>query len=407
MGVMRHLVSRRAELIALAALGSSALLALRGEWELALALGLGLGFLALVSWQAQGRLRVADDAREKAILLRATLESVDHGIALLDGERRLLAWNSRLATLLGVVPKAGMPVHEMIAQTPGWIGEAEEVRAARAGQPVRLERAMPLNESFLEVRGQPVEEGLYALTYTDIAERRAQERLTSDFISSVSHELRTPLTSIRGALGLILAAREALPARAADLATLANRNAERLLTLVDDLLDVEKIEAGRLEFTFDRVDLNGIAMEAAEVNHAYAQRREVTLTLGRPAMPVIVEADAGRLQQVMANLISNAAKFSPDGGIVTITVEASLGNAVVCVQDCGPGIPEAFRPRIFGKFAQAASGDRRQTGGSGLGLNISRAIVERHGGTIGFTSEPGNTCFRFTLPLVETASQAA
>nr|WP_246543424.1 ATP-binding protein [Novosphingobium profundi] len=358
-------------------------------------------------WQVEARASFASEARANAALLRATLDNVDHGIALIDAEGGLLAWNARLASLLGVIPEPGMPIHAMIEQAPGWAGELEEVRAVRSRNPLRLERALPLSERFVEVRGAPVEDGLYALTYTDITERRAQERLTSDFISSVSHELRTPLTSIRGALGLMQAAGEELPPRVASLAALAGRNAERLLTLVNDLLDVEKIESGRLDFDFAPVDLNAIALEAAEVNAAYAQRRGVTLTLGREVRPVMVRADAGRLQQVMANLISNAAKFSPQGGIVTITVELRLGEALITVHDHGEGVPEAFRSRIFGKFAQAASGDQRQTGGSGLGLNISRAIVERHGGTIGFTSEPGNTSFRVVLPIMAAASQAA
>ncbi|MBT0668015.1 PAS-domain containing protein [Novosphingobium profundi] len=393
--------------VMLLALASAIGLLRAGHPMLALGLGMTLASLAIMVWQVEARASFASEARANAALLRATLDNVDHGIALIDAEGGLLAWNARLASLLGVIPEPGMPIHAMIEQAPGWAGELEEVRAVRSRNPLRLERALPLSERFVEVRGAPVEDGLYALTYTDITERRAQERLTSDFISSVSHELRTPLTSIRGALGLMQAAGEELPPRVASLAALAGRNAERLLTLVNDLLDVEKIESGRLDFDFAPVDLNAIALEAAEVNAAYAQRRGVTLTLGREVRPVMVRADAGRLQQVMANLISNAAKFSPQGGIVTITVELRLGEALITVHDHGEGVPEAFRSRIFGKFAQAASGDQRQTGGSGLGLNISRAIVERHGGTIGFTSEPGNTSFRVVLPIMAAASQAA
>lgn len=377
---------------------------------LALLAGMAITLAAgsVLLWHVMAKRRSAAQARASAALLRETLDNVGHGVALLDREGHLLAWNAQLGTLLGVPIVEGDTIRSALAALPGLPDEPEEYIAARAREPFSLVRDLGLDGGCLEVRGQPGENGTYTLTYTDIRERREQEKMKNDFVSTVSHELRTPLTSIRGATGLLMGPlRDSLPPRALELVRLADRNAQRLLTLVNDILDADKIEAGKLEFSFASVDLNEVAHDATEMNRSYAAERHVTLALGREDGPVIVEADTHRLQQVMANLISNAAKFSPEGGIVTITVEAFPREAVVTVQDHGAGVPAEFRERIFGKFAQAVGGNKRQTGGSGLGLNISRAIVERHGGTIGFSSVPGDTRFRFTLPLVEAVSKAA
>lgn len=371
-----------------------------------LAITLAAGGLLL--WHVGARRRTAAVARANAALLRETLDNVGHGVALLDPDGRLLAWNAQLGTLLGVSIEDGSTIRSTLASMPGMPEEPEETLAAYERAPISLVRDLGLDGLCLEIRGQPGANGTYTLTYTDITERRAQEKMKNDFVSTVSHELRTPLTSIRGATGLLIGPlRESLPPRALELVKLADRNAQRLLTLVNDILDADKIESGKLEFNFASVDLNEVAHDATEINRPYAAERGIILALGREEGTVMVAADAHRLQQVMANLISNAAKFSPEGGIVTITVEAFAQDAVITVQDHGAGVPAEFRERIFGKFAQAVGGNQRQTGGSGLGLNISRAIVERHGGTIGFTSVPGDTCFRFTLPLASAATKAA
>ena len=371
-----------------------------------LAITLSAGGLLL--WNFGARRNTAAEARANAALLRQTLDNVGHGIALLDRNGQLLAWNAQFGTMLGTAIESGSTIRSALAALPGMPDEPEEFMAARAREPISLVRDLGLDGRSLEVRGQPGENGTYTLTYTDVSERRAQEQMKNDFVSTVSHELRTPLTSIRGATGLLMGPlRESLPHRALELVKLADRNAQRLLTLVNDILDADKIEAGKLEYSFASVDLNEVAHDATEINRSYAAGRHITLALGREERPVIVEGDADRLQQVMANLISNAAKFSPESGIVTITVEAFAQEAVVTVQDHGTGVPAEFRERIFGKFAQAVGGNRRQTGGSGLGLNISRAIVEKHGGAIGFTSVPGDTRFRFALPLANLSRRAA
>jgi signal transduction histidine kinase len=345
----------------------------------------GLPLVWLLRW-----LRAAErSASQNAALLRATLENVDHGVAMIDREGRLLEWNEQLTTMFGVnALRKGDPAFG-----------PEEIQGARTHEPLNLERVV--GETLcLEVRGRPAPDDAYVVTYTDISERRRSERLKSDFVSTVSHELRTPLTAIRGALGLLTGPLSGgLSERAMTMMLLADRNAKRLAELINDLLDVDKIESGRMTFHLSPVDLNSLAREAAETNHSFAIDREVTMAVGCTAEPVVVQADGGRILQVMANLVSNAAKFSPARAMVTITVERSGRAARVSVHDVGQGIPEEFQPRLFDKFAQAASGDARTTRGSGLGLNISKAIVEGHGGTIAFETRPGSTTFTFSLPL--------
>lgn len=362
---------------------------------------LGAAAVTMRRWRSMtARLRRAEAELAR---LRPAFGALDHGVALFDRQGVLIEWNDRLAALLGAEPSRGTHLRSLLAG----VGRAP-ADVAEAGSSFQAEQVLDSGDRVLEVRGRPGPDGGYVLSFTDISERRAQERRRGEFVSSVSHELRTPLTSITGAMGLMTGPlHDSLPPRVAELARLVDRNVKRLLTLVNDLLDADKLESGQLDFAFEPVDLNDVALEAAEVNRAYAAGRDVTMALGRQDYPVIVNADAARLQQVMANLISNAAKFSPAGGIVTITVEAFAREAVVTVQDHGGGVPEEFRARIFARFAQARSGDQSQTGGSGLGLAISRAIVERHGGSIGFTSDPGDTRFRFSLPLANVEARAA
>jgi PAS domain S-box-containing protein len=254
---------------------------------------------------------------------------------------------------------------------------------------------------WLAWRAAPVvERGLVFAVARDIHEQKRTEQLKNDFVSVVSHELRTPLTSIRGSLGLIAGrVTGELPEKARALVQIAAKNCERLVRLINDILDVEKIESGQMGFRLGPVDLRTLAESAIESNRAYAETYEVTLRLVEAAAGARVWADADRLQQVLTNLLSNAVKFSPRGGVVEVVVSRGAGEVRVAVTDHGRGVSSEFRQRIFQKFAQADSSSTREKGGTGLGLSISRAIVERHQGRIGFTSEPGvATIFFFDLP---------
>lgn len=231
----------------------------------------------------------------------------------------------------------------------------------------------------------------------EIRERRVAEGVKDEFTALVSHELRTPLTSIRGSLGLL-----GVPGLGEDhrqeLHQIALRNTERLLNLVNDLLDMRRIEQGHLDLQPQSLPLGPSLAAALLTNGTYASQFEVSLVLQKPVPPVCVWADPLRLEQVMANLLSNAAKYSPPREAVLVGAEEEGPQVRVWVRNVGEPIPEAFRPQIFQKFAQADTGDTRAVKGTGLGLAITRAIVEAMGGGIGFASGPGATTFWFTLP---------
>lgn len=238
-------------------------------------------------------------------------------------------------------------------------------------------------------------------THTDISQRKQMERIKSEFISTVSHELRTPVTSIRGALGLLEAGvLGALPPKALAMVSIANRNSQRLITLVNDILDMDKLLSGKMNMQAAPVNLAELIRQAIEANSAYAAAYQVRYALARPLAPSMATGDADRLMQVLANLLSNAAKFSRPGGIVTIRILPCDSVLRVEVEDHGAGIPPAFEARIFEPFAQADSTDTRQQGGTGLGLNISKKLIRQMGGDIGYRSEIGQgTTFWFTLPV--------
>lgn len=234
----------------------------------------------------------------------------------------------------------------------------------------------------------------------DLTERQALERAKLEFISTVSHELRTPLTSIVGSLGLVTGgAAGELPARAASLLTIAHNNARRLVRLINDMLDLDKAASGRMRFDLRPHALAPLLEQAIEANKAYAKPLGVDLAL-EPGVPdVEVSVDADRFMQVLSNLLSNAAKFSPAGSTVEVSAGFSAGLVAVAVRDHGAGIPPEFHDRIFQKFSQADSSDTRQKGGTGLGLSIAKAMVEGMNGDIDFYSTPGGgTTFIVRLP---------
>ena len=235
---------------------------------------------------------------------------------------------------------------------------------------------------------------------SDITELKRVDRMKSEFVSIVSHELRTPLTSIRAALGLIAGggAGDIAP-KAHQLLLLANRNAERLGVLVDDMLDMERIESGKLRIDVALQSLQPILEQAIAVNSAYAAARKISLKLSANAAEAVVAVDANRLLQVMTNLLSNAVKFSPADGCVDIDLQTNHHRATIEVRDRGPGIPNEFQPKLFGKFCQSDSSDTRVQGGSGLGLAISKALVEQMAGRIYFTTGAAGTSFFVDLPL--------
>jgi len=244
----------------------------------------------------------------------------------------------------------------------------------------------------------------FAVFLRDISGRKKVERMKSEFVSTVSHELRTPLTSIRASLSMLAEgmAGELAP-DVAQLVNLANDSSERLVRMVNDVLDLQKIEAGGMQFERHPQQLLPVAEHALDAMQGYAAQHGVRLQLecDAPARALAAAIDRDRLVQVLTNLLSNAVKFSPRDGMVTLALAEYGEWARLSVRDQGAGIPAEFQARVFQRFAQADGADTRQKGGTGLGLSITKSLVEEHGGRIGFETAAGKgTTFIVDLPLV-------
>jgi PAS domain S-box-containing protein len=234
----------------------------------------------------------------------------------------------------------------------------------------------------------------------DLSEWKKLDRMKNEFVSTVSHELRTPLTSIRGALGLLEAGVTGeLSDKGIDLVHVARENCERLIRLINDMLDLDKIEAGVLPL--DVIDLSPADVVQTTLDGIAGMAVVYGIRLEQSVAPTpTVRADRDRIVQVLTNLVSNAIKFSPAGSVVRVVVTATPDRVRLAVENAGQGIPPADRDKLFRRFQQLDGADNRQRGGTGLGLAIAKAIVEQHEGRIGFESEPGvRTTFWFDLPL--------
>jgi len=244
-------------------------------------------------------------------------------------------------------------------------------------------------------------------TFLDITKRREIERMKNEFISVVSHELRTPLTSIRGALGLVASGRLGpLPEKSQRMLDIAVANTDRLVRLINEILDIERIESGRVVMARRACDAGVLATQALDVMRPMADKAGVSVSAS--ACPCQLWADPDRILQTLTNLLSNAIKFSPSGGTVRVEAEHRGTDAVLFrVRDQGRGIPADKLDRIFERFEQVDASDSREKGGTGLGLAICRSIVQQHGGRIWVESVPGQgSDFCFTLPVAEpTAPQ--
>ncbi len=233
---------------------------------------------------------------------------------------------------------------------------------------------------------------------TVLSELEDEERRRSRFISDVSHELRTPLTAIRGAAETLLDGDMSDEDERQFLSTIA-RESERLTRLANDLLTLQRIEGATGELPISRVDLGAVALRAIEGLAPLTDGRGVHVALDGGAPPVLGDRD--RLQQVLGNLIDNASRMTPEGGVVSVRLSAENGSAVVRVSDQGPGIPEADLPHIFERFYRAQTSRARASGGAGLGLAIVAAIVRAHGGTVAATSAAdGGSVFTVSLPAI-------
>jgi signal transduction histidine kinase len=350
----------------------------------------------------------------QAELLRATIDNVQQGLAVFDSEMKLALWNDRFFDLIGVHDidcREGCPAEEILLRLArnGAFGDGEpskiveELAASVRERPSRRLELKGPDESTLLVWRASIPDGRFIVTIEDVTELRRVGRMKDEFISTVSHELRTPLTSIGGALAILNRRNsEALDAQGQQLLGMAVKNSDRLSALINDILDIEKLGSGSLSMKSEPVDLRSVANDACEQNRPFAVQHGVDLNLSVPSQPLRVTGDHFRLNQALTNLISNACKFSASGGVVEVIVDMVEGRARIRVRDQGTGIPAAFRSQIFRRFAQADPAHRKAGSvGTGLGLAITKAIVEKHGGSIGFDSQPGEgTCFWIHLPLV-------
>ena len=258
------------------------------------------------------------------------------------------------------------------------------------------------------IRGQDGKVVGWISVTRDISERKRMDRMKEQLISTVSHELRTPVTSINGSLGLALSGKfGVLPSSLARLLEIAKSNGERLALLLNDILDLEKMSAGQMDFDAAVTGVHRLLQDAVVANEPYAAQKKVSLRLNCNSNARI-QVDQLRFQQILANLLSNAAKFSREGGVVEVGARDERDACVVYVRDFGAGIPKAFQERLFDRFAQADASDSRCRAGTGLGMAIAKELTLGMGGTITFDSEEGKgTTFRLTFPAVAGHSALA
>lgn len=358
---------------------------------------------------------VAEMARRQAIF-----DAASDMIVTIDRAGRIESVNRAGELMLGYEPG------ELVGMAASALLKADVDRPSDLSQILlRMRRHEPGTPFELEVIGKdgrivPVDANVgelmeadgahFVAILRDSAERRRIERSKDEFISTVSHELRTPLTSIAGSLGLLTGgAAGEIPDKAKRLVSIAETNSRRLVRLISDILDIEKMQSGAMKFAFAPVDLGELTTRAVEAMSGLSVELGVRFAVLATDSQTLVRGDADRLTQVITNLLSNAAKFSPREQAVEVSVEILAGGARLSVRDHGPGIPVEFQSRIFGKFAQADASNTRQKGGTGLGLAICKQIVERHGGRIWFESQPGaGAVFHVDLPLLAaTAGEAA
>jgi len=278
----------------------------------------------------------------------------------------------------------------------GIIGKTKECEAIK-----RNGLRFPVDLSISEIALG--EEKLFSAVIRDITDRKQIDKIKKDFIATVSHELRTPLTSIRGSLGLLCGGLiEDIPKKALNLIQVANNNSERLIFLINDILDIEKATSGQMTFEFKQFNLKNLVEQSIANNESYASQYNVTFQLIEKVNNLSVDVDEHRFQQIMSNLLSNAAKFSIAESSVDITINYHNDLVEIDVTDYGQGIPDEFKESIWNKFTQADTSTTRKKGGTGLGLAISKTLIEAMHGKISFTSKEGEgSTFQLRLPLAK------
>jgi NtrC-family two-component system sensor histidine kinase KinB len=341
----------------------------------------------------------------------AILSSIDDGVIVFDTELKMTSINPAARHLLDldqaqpgdwqcadIFPKTN--ICELIRQTIQ-AGEQPDIPAEQ-----RI-LSFPASEgsrhylfSITSIRGRDRSLSGIVLLLRDVTRLREVERLKSEFIMAASHELRTPLTSLGMSVDLLQEnAASALDERDRELLKAAHEEVHRMKALVNDLLDLSKIEAGRIELEFEGVQVQSLFEHVSTLFQSQAEMKGVTLTSEPVGNLPDIRADANKITWVLTNLISNALRYTDKGGYVTMTARQVGQHVYIIVHDDGPGVPIEYQSRIFEKFVQVSG---QESGGSGLGLAICKEIVRAHGGAIWVESTPGHgSDFTFTLPVIE------
>jgi PAS domain S-box-containing protein len=364
--------------------------------------------------------QAADEAIKQALTRqRAVFNSALIGIITLNEDGSIETLNPAARTMFGVeiadiarfdigkfIDLGGHGAIDMAVLLPVMVAEKAGVRERVAYRSNGA--AFPVDFELVDMQ---TERRMFVVFVRDITDRKRDERLKGEFVATVSHELRTPMTSIMGSLGLLAGgAAGELGDAARRLITIALGNCQRLVRLINDILDIEKLEAGKVQFMVRPVELHALAEQAIDDVTGFANRYDVAVRLDPASIKVEVGADSDRMLQVISNLLSNAVKFSPSGGEVVVKVENLGTMARLSVCDQGPGVPDNYKIRIFDKFVQVDAADDRKKGGTGLGLSIVKQIMLRLGGEVGLKSLPmQGSVFYVQLPCwglhLETVSR--
>jgi PAS domain S-box-containing protein len=355
------------------------------------------------------RKRMEEELKASEERYRDLFENANDGIYILDRAGRIVSFNRKAEEITGYTVEEVRGQSYTLFLPPG----PERKKARRAflknmrGQPDKTELTIIRKdgrEVILELSTRPIWQGGQIVGIQgigrDITERKELERLKSDFISTVSHELRTPLTSIKGYVDLVLAGDVGpLTPEQKEFLTIVSQNTTRLTELINDLLEIERLESGKIEFEFAELDLAEVLENVARSLHVNAEQKGLEFLTEIPS-GLKVRGDRERLAQVFLNLLSNAIKYTP-AGTVELRAHQEDDAVVVEVRDTGIGLSESDLQKLFQKFFRSDNPYVRKVGGTGLGLSIAKAIVERHGGTITVTSQLGQgSTFTVRLPAL-------
>lgn len=346
--------------------------------------------------------------------LETVLTSMAEGIVVTDRDNRVILFNPAAQRLFDLVPHrvVGQPV-EKLCETGGVCGIAGYIGAVREGgiAPAAREEELAVKGKKLKVNLSPLldEAGAFAgvvMSFRDVTLEEEVDRMKTEFISTVSHELKTPLTSMKGSLQYILGKGKWLTDTERELLSLCLRNTDRLIRLIGDILDISKIEAGRVDLDFKPQAIGSLVTYAIEEIKPLAMERTITMISEIGDDIPLVYGDHDRLVQVITNLLSNAVKFSPEGKVITVAAAREGNYVAVSVADHGKVIQWAERGKLFRKFQRLESSTTGERGGTGLGLAICKEIVERHHGRIYYqTGVTGGNVFTFTVPVFEEENE--